>query len=360
MSSKTITYILFVPLCAIGIFFAMKIVKSKTPPSANEEMKVNNIENEFLHEKSKGIIKEKIGIVYSHPYEKKTDLLVFKNKQELLSKSYDIEGITEIHPKKRGFVLVSEEFNSYEYELNEKFELINRKKVLAPLSYYHFDDEIEIKSFNIDVSKNIININDFKKKKTYQVTLPPLLIQAEYDNNFVYVYSDYIEKQVSNLYLIDRNHGKLVRTIPIQFNHAKDLLIMKNKLIMTTSEKLGILDMKTHQMSYVDYPQKNITPDSMYYNDQKLYVNYYDDYGSAGILVYDPDLKLLDNRNLRFPYELASFANGKLFILTQLLNKERKSFGGIVASFRLKDFKKEGQMILPKKKWHIQDFSIID
>ncbi|SEN67791.1 hypothetical protein [Lihuaxuella thermophila] len=360
MNKKVAVYVLSLLLIAIGIFGAIKIMLSKIPPPADGEMQVNSIENEFLNAKNEGVIKEKIGIIYSHPFDKKTDLLVIKNQQEIFSQSYDIDGITEIHPKKQGIVLVSEEFNFHEYELNRKFELINKKKVRSPFSFYHSDDEIEIRSFNIDVKKNIVDINDLKKKKTYQVTLPPLLIQAEYDDNFVYVFCDYIEKQSSYLYLIDRNQGKLVKTIPIAFNHANDLLIFNNKLIMTTKEKLSILDIKTHKLIYLDYPSNNITTDKLYEKDQKLYMSYYDDYVSAGTLVYDANLNLLHNKKLHFPYELASFNNGKLFILTQLHSKDPKRFGGIIASFRLEDFKKEGQMILPKKKWHIQNFAILD
>jgi uncharacterized secreted protein with C-terminal beta-propeller domain len=160
-----------------------------------------------------------------------------------------------------------------------------------------------------------------------------------------------------NLHIIERATGIIVKTVDIPPS-VGDITKFGEKIVLSSEEKLTIVDLDDWKVSTVEYPLLSGYPHKLYVRNNNLYLTYVDKRGNSYILIMDKNFSWVKHTELHFPYMTATFRDNKLYILQQYELTEK--FGGIMGIFDLETLNKETEILLPKKKHKVQDLLISD
>lgn len=147
---------------------------------------------------------------------KGTVIISTYNGKDFNRKEYRIADVQYIQKssEKDSHLMLFSEHDSLYYTINNKNKL-KKHKSKAPITFYMNEKGLKIKSYNLDIEDNILEIKDQKYKNNYELILPSYLITANFDNEYIYVSYYYGEKDEHLLYVIDREQSKVIKTISL-------------------------------------------------------------------------------------------------------------------------------------------------
>jgi hypothetical protein len=300
---------------------------------------------------------QKYSFVYSHPLDNKTYLLSTQNGANFEERKFKVADIFDIQTNalKENSLLLFPTHNKQYYELDNDNNL-KKKSIRDPLTFFQEKKQLTIKSFNISKDSNLLEVQDREKNKHYNLKFPTFLVDSFSDEKNIYVINNMVDEEKSSLQVVDRNAGKLVKTISLE-SPASDIAKMDNNLIVTTDKGLSIISLAGLQVKEVDYPVKNIMADQIFVDNKKVFISYGDySNGNAHLLVLDKDFNLASNIDFKVPYTKSKFKNEKLYVLSQY--EEGKKYGGQFNAINLNTLKQDKTILLPKKDIKVQDFVV--
>ncbi|AIM16137.1 hypothetical protein HW35_07380 [Bacillus sp. X1(2014)] len=316
-----------------------------------------NIEEKFFDQTSNGIVPNDLLLLYSHPFNKKSYLLKTKEKQiehEVLIEENGLFYIDE-NSNNKNIILWSNLGNSL-FEIEQDGYKQNKVEIGQPLNFIVKEKDIEILSLNTSTTENSILINI--RGEQFKLIFKPLIINATHDEQYIYLFGDIIEEERSVVYVISKSSKQVIKEIPIKQNHASDMLIFNNNLVISTEKRLTIIEKESFNVDYIDINNKLLSFDQLHTYHNKLFVSYYDK-GYTGLVILDENFKVLKYKTFNFPYMRAKFNGTYLYVMSQVTTSYNKTGHGIIGVFNIEKFKKIGQLKTPEKEHKLQDFFIL-
>ncbi|QWG43747.1 hypothetical protein EXW31_05310 [Bacillus mycoides] len=319
--------------------------------NACEKSDVKKVNKEFVQDKE-------LAFVYSHAFKPETFILKTNDLKTFKKYTYKINDITELNIDTKENLHMFSKHEPYFYSLNKDDMKLEKKQLKDPYTFYIKDDEISIESYNQDLNNNILKVKDNKYNKEYNMNFTPYLELAFYDNNYIYICHNDAYENKSFLHIIKRDDGEKFKSLEID-NHPENYAFFKDKIILSTENKLTIINEESWDIQYKDYSFNDGIADKLYVDEnKKLYITYVDEKMDAHIAILNDSFEWERNTNLKFPYMKSEFLNDKIYILSQI--EDNNKYGGILGVFDIKTLKKIEEIKIPKSESRVQDFVIID
>lgn len=323
------------------------VSKSKEFNVADLQSSEGPIQNSYTDAHNEGSISKKFVALYTYAFNEGAEFKIFKNGKVFDSWQMDnATGLDIIKYKNPNNLFAYSSTNKKGYKINlnkkETKELTENNsltlfKIAEGKDLYAFRDE------NMDYNWFVVKNNDGQIQLNQK--LEGYITGATEGEKNYFVSVDIIPEARSVLYVFNKKTNKLTKTIDLSEKYGDDIAIFSNKVVLTTKEKLTIIDLDTWEINELSYPFSDSDPLKLYVYNEKLYMTLNNEKTGLKVVVFNADLNVTRKEDFNFPYTEAIFNEGKLYVASYSLNP---NYGGILGEFDLENLKKESQLQLPK------------
>ncbi|MBG9776068.1 hypothetical protein O0555_04580 [Brevibacillus laterosporus] len=293
--------------------------------------------------------------LYSNPFKDKSHIVMTND-----GKSYDKVTLkisdTPIMGKNsdNNLMLPAEHVSKY-YIVNNNFD-VTEQKLNAPYTFFIKEKDIEVESFNTNISDNDFKVTDRIYKKEYSIKLPAFINNAIYDSQNIFVLIYNVETELNEVHVINRQKGYIDQVYQVN-DGASEMLRVRDFLLLNTKGSLTILNINSGNILYYKYPSEVAEADKMFfYQKGTIFLTYADYHGNLGLLVLDDHFSEQNNLRFDIPLMKSKLIKDKIFVLSQIKNDPE--IGGKFCIIDANTLRIEQLFNLPKEDIKVQDFMI--
>ncbi|MDH6351981.1 MULTISPECIES: hypothetical protein [Brevibacillus] len=310
-----------------------------------------------LEAKVQSVMDNKYLFLYSSPFKDKTYILATDDGEKFHKVSYNINDTPNLIKGQHNELILPAEHISKKYIVKNDYSISEHNQE-APYSFIIDDKDIQIESFNLSYTENLLHVNDRINNKTYQIKLPAYLTNATYDKNNIYVLNYNTTTEKDEIHIISRKTSTVTNSYPIS-EGATEIIAVNGYLFLSTENYLTKLEISTGKIKQIKYPPNVAFADTLYLgHNNNLYVCFVNYSGSAGLLSLNPnDDSISRIVSLNLEYMRSKFEKDKLYILSQV--KGHTEIGAKFAIVSLDNLKVEQIFYLPVETSKAQDFLIM-
>lgn len=293
--------------------------------------------------------------LYSNPFKDKSHIVMTND-----GKSYDKVTLkisdTPIMGKNsdNNLMLPAEHVSKY-YIVNNNFD-VTEQKLNAPYTFFIKEKDIEVESFNTNISDNDFKVTDRIYKKEYSIKLPAFINNAIYDSKNIFVLIYNVETELNEVHVINRQKGYIDQVYQVN-DGASEMLRVRDFLLLNTKGSLTILNINSGNILYYKYPSEVAEADKMFfYQKGTIFLTYADYHGNLGLLVLDDHFSEQNNLGFDIPLMKSKLIKDKIFVLSQIKNDPE--IGGKFCIIDANTLRIEQLFNLPKEDIKVQDFMI--
>ncbi|MBM7107228.1 hypothetical protein SAM19_00578 [Brevibacillus laterosporus] len=293
--------------------------------------------------------------LYSNPFKDKSHIVMTND-----GKSYDKVTLkisdTPIMGRNsdNNLMLPAEHVSKY-YIVNNNFD-VTEQKLNAPYTFFIKEKDIEVESFNTNISDNDFKVTDRIYKKEYSIKLPAFINNAIYDSQNIFVLIYNVETGLNEVHVINRQKGYIDQVYQVN-DGASEMLRVKDFLLLNTKGSLTILNINSGNILYYKYPSEVAEADKMFfYQKGTIFLTYADYHGNLGLLVLDDHFSEQNNLRFDIPLMKSKLIKDKIFVLSQIKNDPE--IGGKFCIIDANTLRIEQLFNLPKEDIKVQDFMI--
>ncbi|MFC4078310.1 hypothetical protein [Salinithrix halophila] len=304
------------------------------------------------------INKGKFGVIYTNAVEPKSKLLIVDESGDIISNvNIKAARIRKIEEAKNGGWVLPASYDDVIHYINEKGEISNRKAP-GPTNFVKKDSAFEIAAYNTEAFQNTLIVKE--EKKQWKVKQKGYMGEGVYDDQYIYIYADipYEDKSVPPdqhhvVYMIKRDTGKLIKKIPLKEKSARDMKWFKKKLLLTTENRLTLIDPKKSKADYLPTPTVVGEPMTIVKEDNKFYVTFF----GGSVVEYDDHFNIVRHKRLCDVILNDHADEQNLYLFGQM-----PSGAGQIHVVDKKTWKVKEKINLPDVGYNImaQDFTLID
>lgn len=294
--------------------------------------------------------------LYSNPFKDKSHIVATNDGKSYDKVTLNISDTPIIGKNSDNNLMLPAEHISKYYIVNNNFE-VTEQKLNAPYTFFIKEKDIEVESFNTNISDNVFKVTDRIYKKEYSITLPSFINNAIYDKQNIFVLIYNVETEHNEVHVINRHKGNIAQVYQVN-DGASEMLRVKDFLLLNTKESLTILNINSGNIMYNKYPSEVAVADKMFfYQTDTIYLTYADYHGNLGLLVLDDDFSVKNNLSFDIPLMKSQLIKDKIFVLSQIKNDTE--IGGKFSIIDANTLRIEQLFNLPKEDIRVQDFMII-
>lgn len=331
---KTVSIILLLLILIGGIFIYIKSTTTSENVSAEKLLS-----NSYL-------------FVYSHPTQGKTVVSSTNDGVEYIKGEYNVQDTPNIERGLNNELLILSEHNSNYYTIGDG--KLQKHEVPGPLTFIEESKELAIKSYNIDISDNILEVNDTTYNKEYKLTLPTYLEDISYDDKKIYVINNTLDEKAL-LHVVDRISGTVINTVELN-SYLVNILSYKDQLIIVGIDEITIVNKNTLKKKEIQYESNVFMPIEIINDNNIFYFIYADLNGHTNISKLNSKFEIEQDINLKFPYMVSEIKDMKLHILYQIENSQ--DIGGKFAVFDIRNGVKLIEFDIPVENVKVQNLLI--
>jgi hypothetical protein len=186
-------------------------------------------------------------IVYSDSLDSDSEL-VYLDKEGDVVKSVQVEsmGIFDIGINSERKIFLPSSFEFVHHYIDEN-GLVSEYKAKGPTNFIHFNQEDNI----IGINNGLYTIVEYKLgNNTNEIKLKGFARVGIIENSMAFIFSDVIHEDRSVLYIVDMKRNKLKKEVPLRYEAAEDIKIFNNKVLISTQEKLSIVNIDDWSVEY--------------------------------------------------------------------------------------------------------------
>ncbi|WPS87789.1 hypothetical protein SMD22_25630 [Brevibacillus halotolerans] len=294
--------------------------------------------------------------LYSNPFKDKSHIVMTNDGRSYDKVTLKISDTPIMEKDSDNNLMLPAEHVSKYYVVNNNFD-VTEQKLNAPYTFFIKEKDIEVESFNTNISDNDLKVTDRIYNKKYSIKLPAFINNVIYDEQNIFVLIYNIETELNEVHVINRKKGSIDQVYKVN-DGASEMLRVKEFLLLNTKGSLTILDIDSGNIIYRKYPSEVAEADKMFiYQKDTIFLTYADYDGNLGLLVLDDRFSVKNSLSFDVPLMKSKFSKDKIFVLSQIKNDPK--IGGKFCIIDLNTLRMEQLFNLPKEDIKVQDFMIM-
>jgi hypothetical protein len=296
----------------------------------------------------------KLAVIYTNAAKKESILALFDTKGELTA---DIPlkamGIFEIEQTDQNQLILPERFGQSIITISPSGKVRTHQTKEFPI-FVKKRGGVTVYAFNTQQKSNTLEI--VQKSGRKQMQLAGFLRTATWDNKYIYVFSSLIEANIAVLYVINRQTGDIVKTVPLAIDLADDLKIVGRDLLITSTDeqkKMAIYDLNKGQVLYIQLPYA--MPQYILTTENEIWISHKQ---QPVFTVLDPKTwKVKRTLSVSQPVFKVQQDTQNLYVLSQ---SDTANTAGLIGVYDKKDLKQKQRILLPHMGgMRIQNFALL-
>lgn len=293
--------------------------------------------------------------LYSNPFKDKSHIVMTNDGKSYDKVTLKISDTPIIGKNSDNNLMLPAEHVSKYYIVNNNFD-VTEQKLNAPYTFFIKEKDIEVESFNTNISDNDFKVTDRIYKKEYSIKLPAFINNAIYDSQNIFVLIYNVETELNEVHVINRQKGYIDQVYQVN-DGASEMLRVRDFLLLNTKGSLTILNINSGNILYYKYPSEVAEADKMFfYQKGTIFLTYAVYHGNLGLLVLDDHFSEQNNLRFDIPLMKSKLIKDKIFVLSQIKNDPE--IGGKFCIIDANTLRIEQLFNLPKEDIKVQDFMI--
>ncbi|TCS93662.1 hypothetical protein [Hazenella coriacea] len=297
----------------------------------------------------------KLAVIYTDATQPDSELVFLDDQGKLQgSQTFKEMGIFQMETNEHGELILPVQFGNHIIYVHPDGTSQTTDSLQFPLFVLE-KKGIRVSTYNTELDAGTLEIK--QDQLTKLIKLNGFLRVATFDESFVYVFASIINQKRPVLYVIDRQQGKLVRTLDLKIDLVTDLEIVDQHLLLTSIDDKRLLarvSLTDWNIEYIQVPVEK--PEFLLIDEENIYLTYQEQ--STLSILNRSTLKVIENIPLEQPVFKVRMDESHLYVLTPYM--DHPDLVGQIRVYEKKTWSLKKTWDLPaKREMLVQDFVLL-